>query len=90
MPTAALPGEASWSKAVEDLRGALEQGRGQLDPKTVETLERSLATIDRAIAEAREALKADPANPYLNNHLQDTMRRKLELMRQAAALVSQS
>ena len=42
----------------------------------------------RAIAQAERALAADSANAYLNSHLADTMRRKLELLRQAAALVS--
>jgi hypothetical protein len=31
---------------------------------------------------------ADSANLYLNSHLAETMRQKLELLRQAAALVS--
>jgi len=51
-------------------------------------LEESLATIDRALERSRTALAADPANPYLNAHLQETMRRKVELLRQAAALVA--
>jgi hypothetical protein len=31
---------------------------------------------------------ADSANAYLNSHLAETMRRKLDLLRQAASLVS--
>ena len=51
-------------------------------------IEQNLATIDRAIAQAQRAVAADSANIYLNSHLAETMRRKLELLRQAAALVS--
>src|SRR6267143_1136121 len=40
----------------------------------------------RAIRNAQSALAADPANSYLNLHLAQEMRRKLELLRQAATL----
>jgi hypothetical protein len=78
----------SYDAAVADLEQILAQGRGRLDPTTVRVLERNLATIDSAIAQARRAVAADSANVYLNSHLAATMRRKLELLRQAATLVS--
>jgi hypothetical protein len=54
----------------------------------VRVLEQNLALIDRAIAQAQRAVAADSANVYLNTHLAETMRRKIDLLRQAAALVS--
>jgi hypothetical protein len=66
----------------------LEAGRGRLDTTTVRVIERNLATIDRALAQAQRAVTADSANLYLNSHLAETKRQKLELLRQAAALVS--
>jgi hypothetical protein len=87
-PAASVPGEATWDHAVGELRAVLDAGRDKLDPRTVQVLEASLATIDRALERSRRALAADPANPYLNAHLQQTMRRKVELLRQAAALVA--
>jgi len=78
----------SYAAAVADLERVLEQGRGRLDTTTVKVIERNLATIDSAIAQARRAVAADSANVYLNSHLAETMQRKLELLRQAAALVS--
>jgi anti-sigma factor RsiW len=78
----------SYAAAVSDLEGVLEQNRGRLDSTTVRVIERNLATIDRAIAQAQRALAADSANVYLNSHLAETRQRKLELLRQAAALVS--
>lgn len=78
----------SYDVAVADLERILEEGRGRLDSTTVRVLEQNLATIDRAIAQARRAVAADSANLYLNSHLAATMRRKLELLRQAASLVA--
>src|SRR2546422_667922 len=79
---------AACAATLEELQGALVEGRrtGRLDSTTVRILERNLATIDTAIAQARRALAADPGSAYLNHHLADTMRRKLELLRQATAL----
>jgi anti-sigma factor RsiW len=77
----------SYAAAVADLEQVLDQGRGKLDSTTVRVIEQNLAAIDRAIAEAQKALAADSANMYLNTHLAETMRRKLDLLRQAAALV---
>ena len=77
----------SYAAAVADLERVLAQGRGQLDSSTVRVIEQNLQAIDQAIAQAQRALDADPANLYLNTHLAETMRRKLDLLRQAAALV---
>ena len=77
----------SYAAAVADLEHVLAGNRGQLDTATVRVIEENLAAIDRAIAQAQRALNADPANLYLNTHLAETMRRKLDLLRQAAALV---
>jgi hypothetical protein len=82
--------EAPYAAAIAQLENALDEGRksGSLDSATVLALVHSLATIDTAISEARRALAADPASPYLNHHLADTMRRKLDLLRQASAIAT--
>ncbi|MFL5493763.1 MAG: zf-HC2 domain-containing protein [Gemmatimonadales bacterium] len=80
--------ERSYDLAVTELQQVLAQNRDRLDTTTVRVIEQNLATIDRAIAQAQRAVAADSANIYLNSHLAETMRRKLELLRQAAALVS--
>ena len=87
---------ASWQRraapgydaAVADLERVLTEGRGRLDTATVRVLEQNLHVIDQAIEQARRAVAADSANAYLNSHLAETMRRKLDLLRQAASLVS--
>ncbi|UCG89050.1 MAG: zf-HC2 domain-containing protein [Gemmatimonadota bacterium] len=77
-----------YDAVVADLELVLDQARERLDPNTVRVLEQSLATIDRAIMEAYEALEQDPTNSYLNSHLAVTMKRKVELLRQAATIAS--
>lgn len=77
----------SYAAAIADLERVLASGRGQLDTATVRVIEQNLAAIDGAIGQAQRALLADPANLYLNTHLAETMRRKLDLLRQAATLV---
>ncbi len=78
--------DEAYETAVKDLRDALEEGRNRLDPQTIQVLERNLASIDQAIAEARKALMADPANVSLNNYLAGVQRRKLDLLRTAGEL----
>jgi hypothetical protein len=80
-------GDAAFDEAVADLQQTLEAGRGRLDPETIRVLETNLEAIDRAIAQCREALEADPSSVYLNTYLAETRRRKLELLRRATALV---
>jgi anti-sigma factor RsiW len=79
---------AEYDAAVAELEGVLEQARERLDPSTVQVLEQSLATIDRAIQEAQDALRRDPANPYLTTHLAATMKRKVDLLQRAVAIAS--
>ena len=78
----------SYEATIQELETQLQIGRDRLDPKTVEALERSLATIDRAIAQAQDALEADPASVYLNRHLADARTRKISVLQQAALLAS--
>ncbi len=82
--------DSSADQAVADLRLALAEGRkaGRIDSTTIATLEHSLAVIDSAIAEARQALEQDPNSPYLHHHLAATMRRKFEFLRQAGTIAS--
>jgi len=76
---------ASWTGstdiAIGELEAALTQNEKRLDSTTVRIVRKNLAIINRAIAEARIALRNDPGNAYLNLHLADTMRRKVELLR---------
>jgi anti-sigma factor RsiW len=78
--------DTEYDAAVVDLQRALQSGRGQLDPITVRIVEQNIAIIDQAVDDARRALAKDPANSDLNGYLLETRRRKLDLLRHAAAL----
>jgi len=78
----------STDAAVTELEEALARNQGQLDTATVRVLRQNLAVIDRAIAQAQRALKRDPGSNYLNLHLANTMRQKIELLRRANALAA--
>ena len=80
--------DVQFNAAVLDLEQILRDDRDRLDPRTVVIIERNLKAIDAAINEARMALNDDPANPYLNSHLADARRRKLDLLRHATSLTS--
>ena len=83
---------ASWTghtdAAIADLQTALVQNENRLDTATVRVVRQNLAIIDRAIADARAALQKDPGNAYLNLHLADTMRRKVDLLRRVNAMAA--
>ncbi len=80
--------DANYDQAVADLEKMLQDNRSRLDPQTVQTLEDNLRTIDQAIEQSRKALRADPANVYLNNHFAASRNRKLALLRRASALAT--
>jgi len=76
--------------AIADLQDALTLNEGKLDTATVRIVRQNLAVIDRAISQAQRALKRDPGNTYLNLHLANTMRQKIDLLRRANALAGES
>ena len=82
--------DAQYDAAVADLEKALKDGRGRLDASTIAIVEHNLQIIDQAINQAREALVGDPANSYLSGHLVEARRRKLDLLRRATALASET
>lgn len=90
MPVAFRRADSTADFAVADLRLALADGRrtGRLSSTTVHRIEHSLAVIDSAISDGKRALAVDPKSGYLNQHLADTMRRKMEFLREANRIAS--
>ncbi|MGQ0702683.1 MAG: zf-HC2 domain-containing protein [Gemmatimonadales bacterium] len=82
--------ETQYASATADLVAALEQARHRLAPATVATIERNLATIDSALAESRRALAADPGNAALEQLVVAVWRQKIDFLRRATALGTES
>lgn len=80
--------ERAFQASVLELREQLAMLHDHLKPETIVTVERSLATIDLAIAEGREALLRDPANAALSELLASNYRQKIELLRRVTQLAS--
>jgi hypothetical protein len=78
--------EPVYDREIEKLRHIVKTRRTQLDPKTITVLEQSIAVIDSAIAQSRAALKKDPASGYLAKELNNSLEKKVELLRTAAML----
>jgi len=80
--------DPAYAAEVAALEKELAEGRNTLDPETVKTIEANLKIIDLATMQARQALAADPGNPYLKEYLSKSMRRKVELLKQATVYAS--
>jgi hypothetical protein len=94
-PGALLPAgfrqtENEFNRTIEELQLAVDTQRGQLSPETIRTVDRSLAVVDSAIAEARAALLSDPNNQMLVDLLSASYQRKLDLLRRTSELGSRT
>ena len=60
-----------------------------IDPDTAATLQKNLVIIDRAIAESRSALKAEPQSAPARDSLFEALRRKVSLLQDTVALMNE-
>ena len=82
--------EHEYATVTRDLERELAERKHALAPETIAAVERSLRTIDGAIAEAREALARDPGSETLARLLVAGHDQKVELLRHATRLATQS
>lgn len=75
-----------YGAAIAELERVLLDEAPMLNTATVRVLREKMSIIDRAIREAREALAEDPNSDYLADHFTSLMRRKLSMLRNAAAV----
>ena len=78
----------NYEPTLADLRRTLDEQRATLSPATLHVIEKAVATCDTAIAEARAALAADPANQSLLQILSAQFEHKVELLQRATQLSS--
>jgi hypothetical protein len=80
--------DKNYVATIRELRATLDAQRPTLAPSTIRTVEHSLSVIDAAIAEARAALAADPANQALVDMLASRYERQVDLLQRATELSS--
>lgn len=73
-----------YDAAIAELEAVLRSNGDALEPATLQVIHESLASIDKAIDDARKAIAADSTNDYLNASIAQNMRRKLGILRMAA------
>lgn len=84
---AAHPLERSYEDAITELEYEITTQGSALAPETRRVVEHNLEIIDRALTEARAALRADPSNAALADLLRSGYERKLDVLRSAASHV---
>lgn len=77
--------ERSYEDAIAEVQRALSEQQSDLTPETLRILQANIDIIDRALAEARAALHADPANDALAEMLRSGYERKLDVLRSASS-----
>lgn len=82
--------DMEYGDEIQRLQTVLAARRQQLDPSTVQVVEDNLKLIETAVAQARAALRADPASGFLAGKLSDVLEKKVELLRTVALLPSRS
>jgi anti-sigma factor RsiW len=82
--------EYEYATVTRDLERELAGRKHTLSPETIAAVERSLQTIEAAIAEARDALARDPGSETLARLLVAGHDQKVELLRHATRLATQS
>lgn len=74
---------ADFERSASELQASLERRQSALDPRTRAILERSLRTIDGAIAEARVALAERPQDAAIQAFVASAFRQKIDFLRRA-------
>jgi len=77
-----------YARLIAELERVLFDAERPLPPETVARIRRALVTIDRAIEDARAALLELPDDPYIQQHMENTMRHKSEFLAQAVQLAA--
>ena len=76
--------EADFLRAREALWLEVYTRRDHFSPDTLATVDKSFASLDRAIQDLRKALEREPGNPRLEAELYRSHRRSLGLLRKLA------
>jgi hypothetical protein len=82
------PEDVVYDKEINVLQRVVHRQNAQLDTSTVTVIDKNLRTLDSAIAQIRAALKKDPESSLLDGQASRALEMKVELLRRAAMLRS--
>ena len=80
----------TYSREIVRLQALVRERGDVLDPTTKAIIENSMRIIDSALVEARAALARDPASRWLNEQVDKTLEKKLELLRSVTLLAART
>lgn len=80
--------EQLYTRAIAGLEQAALASRESLEPHVVATLDRNLEVIDEAIGESRAAVQREPQSVIARESLFDALRKKVTLLQDTIAIVS--
>jgi exonuclease VII small subunit len=86
-PAATAAADRTYDDTVASLRQVVETHL-TADPHVIDVLDRNLDSLDEAIADYRDALAQRPDDARLRERLDEARQRKIEILRQAAALAT--
>jgi hypothetical protein len=87
-PVSRSPEDVVYDKEINVLQRIVRRQKAELDTSTVAEIEKNLRTLDSAIAQIRAALQKDPQSSLLGDQASRALEMKVELLRRAAMLRS--
>jgi anti-sigma factor RsiW len=81
--------QVQYEKAIVNLQKVAQEHMNALDPQTSTVIEKNLGIIDRAIAENRAAVKAEPSSVAARATLFEALRQKVSLLQDTIALINE-
>ena len=81
--------EAEYEKAIAQLEQLVKSGDSSVSATTVATLQKSLTTIDSAIADSRAALNSTPDSQPARTSLFEALRNKVNLLQHTVVLMNE-
>jgi hypothetical protein len=82
------PEDVVYGKEISKLQRIVRRQKSGLDTSTVTVIDKNLRTLDSAIGQIRAALKKDPGSSLLGGQASRALEMKVELLRRAAMLRS--
>lgn len=80
----------TYGREIARLESFVRQRGDALDPTTKAIIENSMRIIDSALVEVRAALARDPASRFLTDQVDQTLEKKMELLRTVSLLAARS